>query len=166
MRTWRAAYVDIVPQPYLDGLSVDKRETALREGLARGKPEMWVAVNDAQVIGWIAFGPSRDADALPAMGEVEALYVLPEHWSTGVGRELWHAAAARLIERGFPALTLWVLEDNARAIRFYTATGLKPNPTTRKTISIGGKALAEVRYETSAGPSLPPPAAQSSDTQL
>ena len=153
MRTWRAAYVDIVPQPYLDGLSVDKRETALREGLARGKPEMWVAVNDAQVIGWIAFGPSRDAGAPPAVGEIEAIYVLPEYWSTGVGRELWRAGAGRLGERGFTSFTLWVLEDNVRAMRFYSAAGMQPNPATRKLLSIGGKSLPEVRYEGRSTPS-------------
>jgi len=155
VRTWQAAYVDIVPQTYLDGLSVDKRETAFREALTRGKPEMWVATNDAQVIGWIAFGPSRDDGAPPAVGEIEALYVVPEHWSTGVGRELWRAGAGRLGERGFTSITLWVLEDNARALRFYGAAGMQPNPATRKLLSIGGKPLAEVRYESQ---SAAPPA--------
>jgi ribosomal protein S18 acetylase RimI-like enzyme len=147
VRTWRAAYVDIVPQTFLDAMSVDKREVAFREAIARWKPEMWVAVKDAQVIGWIAFGPSRDAGAAPEVGEIEAIYVLPEHWSTGAGRELWRAGVGRLAERGFTSFTLWVLEDNARAIRFYRAAGMEPNPATRKLISVGGKQLAEVRYE-------------------
>lgn len=155
MRTWRAAYVDIVPQPYLDGLSVDKREAALREALTRGAPEMWIAANDAQVIGWIAFGPSRDAGAPPAVGEIEAIYVLPEYWSTGAGRELWRAGVARLTERGFTSFTLWVLEDNVRAMHFYSAAGMQPNPATRKLLSFAGKQLPEVRYESQP---MPPPA--------
>jgi ribosomal protein S18 acetylase RimI-like enzyme len=147
VRTWRAAYVDIVPQAFLDGLSVDKRETAFREAITRWKPEMWVATHEAQVIGWIGFGPSRDAGVAPEVGEIEAIYVLPEHWSTGAGRELWRAGARRLGERGFTSITLWVLEENVRAMRFYSAAGMQPNPASRKLLSIGGKQLAEVRYE-------------------
>ena len=154
VRTWRAAYIDIVPQAFLDGLSVDKREAAFREALARGKPEMWVAVADSQVIGWIAFGPSRDVGAPPDVGEIEAVYVLPEHWSTGVGRDLWRAAVGRLSQLGFTSFTLWVLEENARAIRFYSSAGMQPNLASRKLHSIGGRQLGEVRYESQAG--VPP----------
>jgi ribosomal protein S18 acetylase RimI-like enzyme len=154
VRTWRAAYVDIVPQPFLDQMSVDKREATFRDVIVRGNPEMWVATQDAQVIGWIGFGPSRDAGAAPEVGEIEAIYVLPEHWSTGVGRELWRAGVARLRERGFTSFTLWVLEDNVRAMRFYSAAGMRPNPATRKLLSFAGKQLPEVRYESqSAAPS-------------
>jgi ribosomal protein S18 acetylase RimI-like enzyme len=147
VRTWQAAYINIVPQPYLDGMSIDEREKAFREALTRGKTEMWVAVEREQVIGWIGFGPSRDAGAPPDVGEIEAVYVLPEHWSTAAGRELWRTGVRRLAERGFTSVTLWVLEDNARAIRFYRSVGMQPNPASRKMHPIAGTHLAKVRYE-------------------
>lgn len=146
VRTWQSTYRGIVPDAYLDALSIDKRETALRESIARGSPEMWVANADAEITGWIAFGASRDSDAKPGVGEIEAIYVSPDHWSIGTGRELWDVARARLVERDFASVTLWVLEQNERATRFYRAAGFAADTASRKEISIGGKNVWEVRY--------------------
>lgn len=146
VRSWRSAYRGVVPDAYLAGLSVEKREQAWREAFRRGSPELWVASNDAGVGGWIAFGSSRDPDAAATVGEVEAIYVAPEHWSAGVGRTLWFVARRRLMERKFESVTLWVLEENARAIRFYRAAGFSLDRDSRKQINVGGKGLWEVRY--------------------
>jgi len=147
VRTWQSAYCGIVPDAYLDALSTDRHEIAWRESIARGSPELWVADSQSEITGWVAFGRSRDADATPAVGEMEAIYVSPHHWSAGIGRNLWFTARARLLERKFDAATLWVLEENQRAIRFYRATGFTPNLSSRREIHIGGKSLWEVRYE-------------------
>jgi ribosomal protein S18 acetylase RimI-like enzyme len=80
----------------------------------------------------IAFGASRDADAVPTVGEIETIYVSPSQWSSGTGWNLWTVARARLIERKFTSVTLWVLEDNQRAIRFYHAAGFAPDLASRK----------------------------------
>jgi ribosomal protein S18 acetylase RimI-like enzyme len=152
VHTWQAAYRGVVPDAYLEALSVDKREAAFREALSNGSPEIWVADSQSGVIGWIAFGASRDADATPTVGEIEAIYVSPSHWSSGTGRSLWTIARARLIEREFAYVTLWVLEDNQRAIRFYSSAGFAPDVASRKHISIGGKSLWEVRYAQTLGP--------------
>lgn len=100
----------------------------------------------SEIAGWVAFGPSRDSDAASAAGEIEAIYVRPDYWATGVGRGLWLVARRRLIERGFSSATLWVLSENARAIRFYRAAGFQPDPDSEKEISIDGKILKEIRY--------------------
>jgi ribosomal protein S18 acetylase RimI-like enzyme len=80
------------------------------------------------------------------VGEIEAIYVSPQHCSTGTGPELWNVARARLVERSFASVTLWVLEENERATRFYHAAGFAPDTALRKETSIGGKYVWEVRY--------------------
>ena len=77
VRTWQSAYRGIVPDAYLDALSSDRREIAWRESIARGSPELWVADSQSEITGWVAFGRSRDDDAAPTAGEVEAIYVSP-----------------------------------------------------------------------------------------
>ena len=149
VRTWQAAYRGIVSDAYLRTLSIDERTKSWRANLIAASPEVWVAEEQAEVVGWIAFGTSRDADAGAGTGEVEALYVLPEYWSTGVGRTLWERAYLRLQARGFRRATLWVLADNARAIRFYSAAGFAPS--LERAIGIGGQSLPEVRYEVPIG---------------
>jgi len=146
VQSWQSAYRGIVPAEVLDAMSIDTRENVWRESIAQDRCELWVAETDSRIVGWTAFGPSRDPGAGPEMGELEAIYVLPEFWATGTGRALWLVTRRRLIERGFSAATLWVLADNARAIRFYSAAGFTPNPTSEKRHNIGGASLREIRY--------------------
>ncbi|HEV2701869.1 MAG TPA: GNAT family N-acetyltransferase [Steroidobacteraceae bacterium] len=151
VHTWQSAYRGIVPDSHLDSLSIDGRELVWGGVIEKGSPELWVAEVDSLVVGWSSFGASRDPDAGPKTGELEAIYVLPQYWKTGTGRALWLITRGRLIERGFATATLWVLADNLRAIRFYAAAGFAPNPASEKQINIGGRLLREIRYETDLG---------------
>lgn len=154
VETWRAAYRGVIPSPHLQSLSVDERERIWQTAIRAGAPELWVAEVRSEVVGWVAFGPSRDADATASGGEIEAIYVAPDHWDTGVGRALWRQARRRLMERGFSSATLWVLVENARAIRFYRAAGFRRNHAKLKSITLAGRVLEEARYEVPLSESL------------
>lgn len=150
IRSWQQAYRDLLPDEFLLSLeaTLDRRTGFWRESIEKGAAVL-VAEVGAELVGWIAFGPSRDDDAQPGVSaEIEALYVLAEHWSTGVGRGLWLAARQQLAEQGFESLTLWVLAQNQRAIRFYRHAGLAPDENSRRSISRGGRTLEEIRYRT------------------
>jgi len=54
---------------------------------------------------------------------IDNLHVLPNMRSKGVGEGLMIAAAERLIGRGHSTATLWVFEENRRAVRFYERLG-------------------------------------------
>jgi GNAT superfamily N-acetyltransferase len=60
---------------------------------------------------------------------LEGLYVLPQHWGTGIASELHDAALAAL--GGCPEIKLWTLEENHRARRFYEKRGWRLNGETR-----------------------------------
>lgn len=66
-------------------------------------------------------------------------------WGTGVGRALIDAAEARLRERGYRDVILWVLEDNPRARLFYEAAGWQADGG-RRPIEIFGVSVPEIRY--------------------
>ena len=64
---------------------------------------------------------------------------------------------ARARERRFKTLTLWVLEDNPRARRFYEAVGFTPDGATKSEKLREDVVLHEVRYRMEiAGPDLKP----------
>lgn len=149
--TWQVAYRGVVPDSYLGSLSVSNRESAWRESIIRGSPELWVAEWNSEIIGWAAFGPSRDGNADGSVGELEAIYVTPSFWKKGLGRSLWLTARRRLVERGFTSVTLWVLRDNLRAIQFYRAAGFDEDTASEKEIVRAGQKLREVRYVASLG---------------
>lgn len=62
---------------------------------------------------------------------LEGLYVAPERWGTGLADAL-HGEALDLVRGiGSTRCHLWVLEDNARARRFYERRGWRQNGETR-----------------------------------
>lgn len=143
--SWQAAYAGILAPEFLAGLSIERREEAWRNVLAAGNSELLVACDGSAVLGFASFGPSRDADAPAGRGELWALYVHPRNWSSGAGRELWRAAHARLRARGFSSISLWVLEQNARAIAFYSTAGFSVEYGSQKEFELGGTKVREVR---------------------
>jgi ribosomal protein S18 acetylase RimI-like enzyme len=151
VRSWQQAYAGIVPQSYLDSLSVEAREAMWQQNLERQSSETLVAEHDGKVLGWIRVGPSRDQDARPSTGELWAIYVDPQHGRKGIGRLLWEQAKGHLVRSGFSAATLWVLRDNAQAIAFYRSIGFLMDPGRETTVTLGGAALVEIRLRTELG---------------
>ena len=110
----------------------------------------------ATVVGYAAFGPEQGLDGRPrtARGgprpaqsltaELYALYVAPAYWSTGAGRALIGRVLEEAQAEGYPRILLWVLEQNARARRFYERAGLRQRGRTHQLDWLGG--IPEVCY--------------------
>jgi ribosomal protein S18 acetylase RimI-like enzyme len=139
VETWRAAYAHALSPEGLASLSVTQRAE-----LHRRSPPV-VADVDGEIVGLVSVGPGTDPDT---DGELYAIYVLPDHWGSGVGRALMQAGEERLRELGHQHAILWVLEDNPRARRFYEAAGWTLDGT-RRPIAIFGQPVPEIRYEKS-----------------
>ncbi|MGN6276359.1 MAG: GNAT family N-acetyltransferase [Solirubrobacterales bacterium] len=131
VRAWLAAYRGLIDDEYLDNLRAEDR-AAVHSFDASGSdaPETLLAVEGDEILGFVAFGPSRDADA-PDAGEIFALYVDPSYWSNGIGRLLMRESRERLRQRGFNEGTLWVLEGNEQAEGFYRSEGWQPDGAER-----------------------------------
>ncbi|MFJ5546791.1 GNAT family N-acetyltransferase [Streptomyces sp. NPDC093225] len=145
---WQAAYTGMVPQPYLDGMRVEKDAERCRRrfALSGGQVMDLVAVDDhSEVVGWACHGPYRGAEADHALGELYALYVQPSLIGTGVGRTLLNAVNTHAAARGFDTLLLWVFRDNFRARRFYELAGYSTDGAVQVD-EYGGALLSEVRY--------------------
>jgi L-amino acid N-acyltransferase YncA len=121
--SWRHAYRGLLPDGFLDRLSVEEREASWREAFRDRGAAVFVAEEEGRVIGFASFGPSRDGDAGPEVGEIPAIYVDPTVVGAGVGRALLDAAIEAMREAGYRRATLWVLEANAHARRFYERAG-------------------------------------------
>ena len=111
---WRVAYEGIVPAQYLASLSVQERANLWRRIISEQRGTVLLAIAPNGALGFVSFGPSRDKDG-KEKAEIYAIYVLPEFWKQGMGRELLDEAERRIGDCHFTALTLWVLEKNAQA---------------------------------------------------
>ena len=123
--TWKACYRGIVPDDYLDSLTVKSSKVArLRTAIERADVGgSLVAVADTRIIGMGAAGPPEDDKAQQGVGEIYAVYVLPEWQGRGVGRALLERLTSGLGSLGYRAVILWTLRDRPPTRRFYEANG-------------------------------------------
>ncbi|MGA6160389.1 GNAT family N-acetyltransferase [Stenotrophomonas sp. NPDC087984] len=101
-----------------------------------------VAEAEAGIVGFASFGPSQD---IPVTAEIGTLYAMPEVWGTEIGKQLMLATLAALGQADYTQATLWVLEDNERARRFYEAAGWGADGAAVED-STGGASLNKLRY--------------------
>jgi ribosomal protein S18 acetylase RimI-like enzyme len=139
-----AAYAHVLPQQHPQ-MPLDKRCALWREAIEFGDPQVHVALDGSQVVGFVGFDRSRDPKSKATTGEIWALYALPSHWDRGIGLALWDAAREGLVEEGCTEVTLWVPLCNERALRFAELAGFKRELNTAKTAVIGGVKLEEIR---------------------
>jgi len=143
--SWRAIYKGHMPDDVLKDLDLEQRAAVWHERLALASIDCIVA-EAPPVVGFCSLSASRDSDCEPATGEITAIYLDPQHWRRGVGRQLVVAAVARAQERGYRNLTLWVLRENQRARSFYEAVGFSCDGQEKTDMRIIGSPLHEVRY--------------------
>jgi GNAT superfamily N-acetyltransferase len=172
--SWFAAYDGIIATALIDRATAPDGGARIRQSfrtrpwqrmiaaVARGSaPERDTASDTADIVGYASFGPERDVLDMPwpypltsagsdgEVAELYALYVHPAWWSTGTGRALMDHVLAKVRAAGYTRITLWVLEANARARRFYARAGFTPDGARHVLDDLGG--VIEVRYRRALG---------------
>jgi ribosomal protein S18 acetylase RimI-like enzyme len=172
--SWFAAYGGIIAPAIIDRATSPDGGARIRQSFRiRPWQRMIAAVADRQgqqglasqqgragdtpgIVGYASFGPERDVLGTPwpypltpagsdgLIAELYALYVHPAWWSTGTGRALMDRVLAKVRMAGYTSITLWVLEANARAQRFYQRAGFAPDGARHVLDDLGG--VTEIRY--------------------
>jgi GNAT superfamily N-acetyltransferase len=152
VRAWQAAYRGMIPRDYLDALEPADRvgrwteRLTTMDNLDPARAGVLVAEADGIMLGFASYGPTRDEDEDPERtGEIPAIYLVEAAWSLGYGRALMATALERLAGAGCTEVTLWVLDANARARRFYEVAGFRADGAV-KTDDRGTFQLRELRY--------------------
>jgi ribosomal protein S18 acetylase RimI-like enzyme len=96
-----------------------------------------VAEQREQIVGFAVAGPARDADA-PRELELYAIYLLAAQHGSGLAQGLIDATL------GEQPASLWVAEDNPRALRFYGRNGFEPDGAS-KDDPMGDESIREIR---------------------
>jgi GNAT superfamily N-acetyltransferase len=169
--SWFAAYDGIIAAAIIDRVTAPDGGARVRQSFRiRPWQRMIAAVAprqadggtaDAGIVGYASFGPERDVLGAPwphpltpegsegRVAELYALYVHPAWWSTGTGRALMDEALIKVGAAGYVCITLWVLEANARARRFYQLAGFAPDGARHLLEDLGG--VTEIRYRRALG---------------
>jgi L-amino acid N-acyltransferase YncA len=141
VRTWQAAYEHVFGADRLAEIDASRRRAGWERSLAAGA-HAFVAEEEGYVVAFASIGASRES---AGVGELFAIYALPEAWGSRAGSALMSAAVEALRELGYREAVLWVLEDNPRARRFYEREGWALDGARREGEHLGVP-TAEVRY--------------------
>ncbi|MGX1886958.1 N-acetyltransferase family protein [Streptomyces sp. NPDC055287] len=143
---WKAAYAGIVPQSYLDRMTVEADTRQRRQHFRKKGTTNLVAVDThGGVVGWACYGPYRGTGTSTTAGELYALYAQSSLIGSGIGHALLEAVHTHALTLGFDLVLLWVLTDNTTARRFYERDGYVADGAVQAD-DYDGVSLSEVRY--------------------
>ncbi|GAA3754927.1 GNAT superfamily N-acetyltransferase [Spinactinospora alkalitolerans] len=148
---WQEMYGSVLPGPVLAELTGDEAGERFREQWLASverpptsRHRLLVATDERAVVGFAAIGPAEDADRWPGTdAEVYALHVHPDHPRRGHGSRLLNAAVDHLLDDGFHAVYVWVLETGNPLRDFLEAAGWRPDGA-RRELDMGAR-VAMVR---------------------
>ncbi|MGG3007122.1 N-acetyltransferase family protein [Geobacillus stearothermophilus] len=145
VESWKTTYGGIVPDAYLETLTVEEKQTLWEKVLRQSNHSVFVAEENGRVVGFVSGGRNRASDGSAAQydGELYAIYLLKEAQGKGLGRQLVQALVGDLTQKGIHSLAVWVLTDNPSR-GFYERLG--GEKVAEERVEIGGKALRERCY--------------------
>jgi RimJ/RimL family protein N-acetyltransferase len=142
--SWKAAYRGMLPDEYLDRLSVADRLPAWEGWLSDGSSTahtMVVEDGGGAVRGFATIRPTDNN----VVAELAGIYLDPDAWSQGLGRALLDAFVARARRDSYQEAVLWVHPLNERARRFYVVAGWVDEGAERHQ-TVWGVEVLERRY--------------------
>lgn len=126
------AYLGRVPGWPEEPRVIPHRVSRWRSWLGDPDIDTLVADSHGALVGFSTLRPCTEPDLdADTHGEMPTLYVHPEYWRLGYGRQLCLETLRRAGERGFSAVVLWVVDVNEGARIFYESLGFRFDGTTR-----------------------------------
>jgi GNAT superfamily N-acetyltransferase len=124
---WNGAMEGLVGKRLGELASFEDRVALFRNGLSDAPPgaAVWVAEREGRIVGLATVLVENGA------GELRSLYVVPEEWGSGVAGALHARALTGMRELGATEATLWVVDRNGRARRFYEREGWSADGETK-----------------------------------
>ena len=140
VESWHKSFAGIVPQEFLDNLTIEKREQAFQERFGEANYKMFVAETPKDgIVGFANFGKARESD-FAFETELYAIYLLREFQGKGIGENLFRLCQNEMIDDGLNSMYLIALEVSPYK-SFYEKMG-------GQIVGKGNHFLALVEYET------------------
>jgi GNAT superfamily N-acetyltransferase len=147
VRSWQVTYRNVLSAAFLAALDVNSWIVRWRDRIARLQAGDAILVLEEQgrVIGFISVGEAESFEQ-GEVGELQAIYLDPEHTGHGLGVLLHNAGLTSLRNAGFRSALLWVGVENRPARLFYERNGWTAvgEPSMK---SLAGITMAVQRYE-------------------
>ena len=128
IRKSTASYAEFAPRGWHQRTPF-REEAEVHDTLSRGDTHARLAVTATEnlVVGFAGWRPATTQDErrdpIPGRAHVFALFVVPDHWGTGLADQLLDWIVTGMRDSGYTTAQLWTPRDNSRARGFYERKG-------------------------------------------
>jgi ribosomal protein S18 acetylase RimI-like enzyme len=121
-RAWHAAHEPIIGRDTVEAFLDEYYDAeSVRSWIDHDPAIVTVAADpESTVVGYTYANPTADDEATFSLAHI---YVRPDRWGEGVGRQLLEHVERTVRSRGGERIRLGVMSENDRAIRFYEDAG-------------------------------------------
>jgi len=134
IRSWRQRFAAALPPEVLDSLDAADLAMVWASGILNPptpQHRLLVAVDDGDIVGYAAIGPSQDPDADGTTVELVALEVDPDRQRAGHGSRLMSAAVAHAESLGMTEAATWCPVGDEPRRAFLQSAGWGPDTAYR-----------------------------------
>ena len=143
--SWQSAFKGLMPDDFLNALSVSERAEAWQKNMHEHYGSLWV-IEDAggNICGFSCSDKAITSREYGFDGEIFGIHIHPKAKRMGYGRQLMASAFSYLQSLDCQNVGLWTLRDQNPARHFYDTLGGKI--IAQKTRNFGGRDLETVAY--------------------
>lgn len=144
-KSFQQAFKGIIPDDFLKvKFSYERLKERLYKELNEESTISCIIYKDDLPVGMQTFGESDNKERDKSEIEIWRIYLLPEYWGQNIGIEFISWGLKELKKKGCKKVVLWVVEQNARARKFYEKVGFTHDGEIR--IINPGREIKEYRY--------------------
>lgn len=139
---WIDAYSKLIDNSFLKNISVKQKQKNISMDIKNNTHHFFLVFENQKPIGILVlkFNYSRNNE-----GEIVAIYLLKDYWNKGIGKQMMDFSIHFFNQKNIYCIYLWVLQENNRAIQFYTKYGFLET-TEKKQLSIKNRIYTEKKY--------------------
>jgi len=122
IRSWKAAYKDIIPADFIREKNAGRHELYKRI-ITDENTNTYVIQYDRKTVGIMRVAPPHDTDLDESHYELHFIYLHPDYFRKRIGAYTMVFAFRVARDLGKTAMTVWVLAENVNSINFYEKCG-------------------------------------------
>ena len=142
MRSWEAAYKDILSAEYIREKNATRPELFKRV-ITDDNMHSYVIQYEGKTVGIMRIALPQDDDLGEDFYELHYIYIHPDYYRQGIGTQAMEFAYDKARSLGKTAMVLWVFAENINSIKFYEKCGFVADGNVRE--ENRGKVIKSIR---------------------
>lgn len=119
---WKKTYVGLLPDNFLNGLTVNEGIKKWQEYLSKEKHRIFVAYENEKILG---FSACKEDEELKNCLYLDSLHVSETSRGKGVGTKLINTVGSYAYIKGYEHMSICIVKGNDNAKRIYEKMGAK-----------------------------------------